>query len=233
MPQSATRRSIPIEDFLANLPLFRQLGKADRIRLAAGATEVAAPRGATLFRRGDACDGFHVVIFGQIKLALQTPEGNEKVIELMGPGQSFGEAVMFLERPYLVTAVALADSKLLHVSRQAVFEEIDRDPRFARRMIAGLSLRLHRLVSDLEAISLHSGMQRVIGYLLGQSNEGDAPQTRFTLPARKGVIASRLNLTHEHFSRILHQLAGRGLIEVDGLEILIRDTATLRVYGTR
>jgi CRP-like cAMP-binding protein len=224
---------IPIERFLVNLPLFRQLEKAELARLAAGVTEITAPRGTVLFRRGDSCEGFHVVIYGRIKLALHAPDGGEKVVELMGPGQSFGEAVMFLGKPYVVTATALADTKLLLVARQAVLDEIDRDPQLARRMLAGISARLHHLISDLEAISLHSGTQRVIGYLLGQSHEAGVVPRRFALPAAKGVIASRLNLTHEHFSRILHELAAHGLISVDKLEIRIRDAVKLREYASQ
>jgi len=231
--RSEHRPRIPVERFLANLPLFRQLDRAELSRLAAGTTEITAPRGTVLFRRGDSCEGFHVIVYGRIKLAVHAPDGGEKVIELMGPGQSFGEAVMFLEKPYVVTATALADTKLLLVARQAVLEEIDRDPRFARRMLAGLSVRLHHLVSDLEAISLHSGMQRVIGYLLGQSHEAGMGRRRFTLPARKGVIASRLNLTQEHFSRVLHELAEQGLISVDKLDIRIRDAVKLREYASQ
>jgi CRP-like cAMP-binding protein len=220
-----------LQDFLAHLPLFRQLDSVELARIAAGATKVAVPRGDVVFRRGDACEGFHVVVFGQIKLALNTPDGGEKVVELMGPGHSFGEAVMFLDKPYVVTATALADTKLVHVVRQVVLDEIARDPRFARRMLAGLSLRLHHLISDLEAVSLQSGTQRVIGYLLSQTAETGTSRRRLTLPAKKGVIASRLNLTHEHFSRILHELARHDLISIDRLDIRIQDVAKLREYG--
>jgi CRP-like cAMP-binding protein len=222
---------IPVEDFLANLPLFRELGSGDLARLAAGTSEVDAPRGAVLFRRGDPCRGFHVVVYGQIKLALQGAHGAEKVVELMGPGQSFGEAVMFLEKPYVVSAQSLVDSKLLHVSRESVFDEIDRSPRFARRMLAGLSRRLHHLIADLEALTLRSGTQRVIGYLLNQPADDAAPALRITLPARKGVIASQLNLTQEHFSRILHDLAAGGLIAVEGRTIVVADADRLRAHG--
>lgn len=227
------RPRIPVERFLANLPLFRQTDRTELARLAAGTTEITAPRGTVLFRRGDSCEGFHVVVYGRIKLALDAPDGSEKVVELMGNGQSFGEAVMFLEKPYVVTATATADTKLLLVARQAVLDEIDRDPRFARRMLAGLSMRLHHLISDVEAISLHSARQRVIGYLLGQSHDAGGARKRFTLPAAKGVIASRLNLTHEHFSRVLHDLAAQGLIAVDRMDIRIRDAVKLRDYASQ
>ena len=229
--RAGSRLHIPVQRFLANLPLFRQMDGTELTRLASGVSEITAPRGTVLFRRGDTCDGFHAVVYGRVKLAFHAPDGTEKVVELMGPGQSFGEAVMFLDRPYLVTATALTDTMLLLVSRRAVLEEIDRDPRFARRMLAGLSMRLHHLVSDLEALSLHSGTQRVIGYLLGQCQEAGAARKQVALPARKGVIASRLNLTQEHFSRILHDLVGHGLISVDGLDIRIQDVAKLREHA--
>jgi CRP-like cAMP-binding protein len=139
-----------------------------------------------------------------------------------------------LEKPYIVSAQALADSLLLHVSKQAVFDELERDPKFARKMLAGLSRRLHGLISDLEAYSLRSGTQRVIGYLLREeaSEEGCAAPRPVTLPASKAIIASRLNLTPEHFSRILHELAEEGLIEVSGREIRMRDIDKLRAYGS-
>ena len=183
-----------------------------------------------LFRRGDPALGFHIVVFGQVKLAFSSPRGDEKVVDLIGPGQSFGEAVMFMERPHVVTAQTLADSLLLYIARETVFEELERDPRFVRRMIAGLSGRLHRLMSDVESDSLHSGTQRVIGFLLRDSDENATPASALEviLPATKGVIASRLSLTQEHFSRILHDLAARGLIEVHGRAIHSPDVAGLR-----
>lgn len=219
------------EDFLARLPLFRELGEEELARIARSATTVDAPRGTALFRRGESCGGLHVVIHGQVQLALQSPRGDKKVIELVGPGQSFGDAMMFLDRPCLITAEALVDTKLLHVAKEAVIKQIERDPRFARRVIAGLSWRLHHLVSELEAITLHTGTERVIGYLLSQLPEEAGGAATVRLPAKKSVIASRLNVTHEHFSRILHELASAGLIEIGGREISIRDADRLRAFG--
>lgn len=226
--------TVPIKTqaFLSNLPLFRELAPEEIELIAAGTREVRIRRGDMLFQKGDPCRGFHIVVYGQIKLLFMTPQGNEKVIEIMGPGQSFGEAVMFMEKPYVVTSQALADSLLLHVSRDVVFEGIDRDPRFARRMIAGLSRRLHHLVTDVESYSLRSAAQRVIGYLLrpDHDHDDDGKTVVVTLPATKTVIASRLNITPEHFSRILHELSERRLIEVDGRNVRILDIDRLRAF---
>ena len=68
-----------------------------------------------------------------------SPGGQEKVIELVGPGASFAEALVFLGRPCLVNAQVLADSLLLSVARETIVTEIQRDDRLAMRMLAGLS----------------------------------------------------------------------------------------------
>jgi len=70
--------------------------------------------------------------YGQVKLALSTASGAEKVVEIIGPGMTFGEALMFTDRPYLVSATALADCLLLHVGKEALYRELERDPRLAR-----------------------------------------------------------------------------------------------------
>lgn len=227
MPRAATHPSA----FLVHLPLFAALERSQLERIAAAVTAVDAPRGSLIFSRGDSCLGFHVIVYGQVKLTLRTPRGDEKVVEVLGPGQSFGEAVMFLGKPYLVDAHALVDTKLIFVPREAIFSELDADPKLARQLLGALSARLHRLVSDVEAYTLHSGRERVIGYLLSLLPERhDAGSGQVTLATRKAVIASRLNLTQEHFSRILQQLAADGLIVVRGREIAVPDVARLRAH---
>jgi CRP-like cAMP-binding protein len=218
--------------FLANLPLFKELAPDEIDRIAAGTTELHVPKGEILFNKGDPCIGFHYVVYGQVKLSFVTPQGGEKVVEIIGPGHSFGEALMFMNKPYVLMAQTLADALLLHVSQQAVFDGIEHDPLFARRMLAGLSRRLHGLVSDVESYSMQSGTQRVIGYLLRRDIEGAEPQESYsvTLPTSKAIVASRLNLTPEHFSRILHDLATAGLITVEGREVRIANAARLRSY---
>jgi len=220
---------IKVQAFLSNLPLFRELSREEIDRIAAQTRQLHVSRGEIVFHRGDPCNGFHVVIYGQVKLAFISAQGDEKVIEILGQGQSFGEAVLFLEKPYPVTASTLADSMLVHVSKEAVFDEIDRDVRFARRIIAGMALRLHQLIGDVEAYSMRSGTERVIGFLLRDEPEHLAEnRIEVTLPASKGVVASRLNLTQEHFSRILHDLIARKLIEVEGRKVTLCDVQKLR-----
>jgi CRP-like cAMP-binding protein len=220
---------IKVQAFLANLPMFSQMQEAELDRIAASTLPVHAGKGQEICHCGDPCTGIHVVVYGQVKLGFTSPQGVEKVVEIVRPGQSFGEALMFLDAPYIVFAQALADSMLLHVAKHAVLDELARDPGFARRMLSGLSRRLHGLVRDVEAYTLRSSHERVIGYLLAEvpADANGAP-VEVHLSAGKSVIASRLNMTPEHFSRILHELGNDGVIEIHGRTVRIPDVGRLR-----
>lgn len=238
-------RRFDIARYLAVLPLFQEMQADELARLAEGCRLSRLRKGDMVFRVGEPCDEFHVTVVGQIKLFMISPAGQEKVIELVGPGSSFAEALVFTNKPYIVNAQALTETLLLSVSKQAVLHEITADPRFALRMLAGMSRRLHGLVHDVQAYALHSGVQRVIGYLLrsapddfsaeaGEADEACAAPTelRLQLPVSKATIASRLSLTPEYFSRVLHELEAEGLIAIDKREILIPDPQKLaRFHG--
>ena len=225
MPRRAPQ--IKTQAFLANLPMFSEMGADELDRIAAATVPLYFEKGQSIVQCGDPCTGFHVVVYGQVKLGFTSPQGVEKVVEIVRPGQSFGEALMFLDKPYIVFAQALADSMLLHVAKQAVLEGLGPSS-FGRRMIAGLARRLHGLVRDVEAYTLRSGQERLIGYLIAELPEAADGTAEVRLTPGKSVLASRLNMTPEHFSRILHDLAAEGLIEVNGRAIRIPDIARLR-----
>ncbi|WP_454725696.1 MULTISPECIES: Crp/Fnr family transcriptional regulator [Cupriavidus] len=219
------RHKLNLDGLLRSLPLFRNLDAAQLSELAGSCREVRVPRHGHVFRRGDAAPGLYVVAVGQIKLALPSLHGNpEKVVEFFGPGQAFGEAVMFLDRPYLVDAQALEDTLLILLGKKDIFAAIDRDPSFARRMLAGLSMRLHSLVQDIETVNLQNAQQRVIGYLLNRPREGNL--TRFAV--NKNLIASKLGLSPATLSRALQRLSEAALISVAGPEVVIHDVQALQ-----
>jgi CRP-like cAMP-binding protein len=224
-------RSFDLPRYLSVLPLFSDLCADELRQLAQGCSLRRLARGDMVFRVGDECREFHVVVTGQVKLFVLSPSGQEKVVELVSPGQSFAEAIMFTDRPYILSAQALGDTLLLQVGKSAVLAEIERDPRFALRMLAGLSRRMHVLVHHVQAYALHSGMERVVDFLLRGQQEGvgDAVRT-VSLPVSKATIASLLSLTPEYFSRVLHDLAAEGVIEVDGRDIRILDQKRLSGY---
>ncbi len=225
--------TVPDPDIVTALklmPLFSELTDADIDHIAVHTRKRHLDKSEVLFQRGDPPRGFYFVVSGQIKLALSSSQGNEKVVEIISPQQSFGEAVMFMNRPYPVFAEALLDTQLLHVGHNAIAELLGHDIDFAQRLLAAMSIRLHTLIRDVETYSLRSSTQRVIGYLL-QLADGDEP-CDVSLPTSKQVIASRLNLTPETLSRILHDLAEVGLITVSGRRIVLHDPKRLSRHNS-
>lgn len=114
---------------------------------------------------------------------------------------------MFLERPSPWSRPRRLATLVLLVPKASVFAELDRNPKFARQMIAGLSRRVEALVRELDRQAIGSGTARFAAYLLRQAH--GEPSLSWALPAGKAEIASQLNLSPEHFSRILREL-GRG-----------------------
>ena len=225
--------SLDIAALIGRLPLFSSMSPDEIARIARGTREIRAAKGDILFHKGDPNQGFHLLLSGQIKLAFTSAQGNEKVVEIIQPGQTFGEAIMFMDTPYIVFAQALADSQMLHISKAALYEELENDPKLARKMLASMAMRLHQLMNDMEGYSLHSGKERIIAYLLRELPPCTTPSDTATvsLATTKGVVASRLNLTQEHFSRILHELVEDRLIVVKGRDIEIPSLERLRSYS--
>src|SRR5690606_39004237 len=125
-------------------------------------------------------------------------------------------------------------TRMLAVSSKAVLDLLDTDPSFARRMLANMAIRLRRLIRDVEAYSLRSSVQRVAGYLLYEARGAEArgdqrSECTVTLPTRKQVLASRLNIAPETLSRVLRDLSDEGLISVEGRRITLHDTARLEL----
>lgn len=207
--------------------LFHGLPTATLLRLSASATALNLPRGKTLNRNGGRFPGVYVVVSGCVALNVGTAEST-KVIELVGAGGYLGLAATILGVPEAVTAEALADSALLLTPRAALLECAADSPQFALHLAAALSRQVRGLIADIEAFSLRSGHERVANYLLQVAAAKGTTPRPVSLPAKKSVIASRLGLTPEYFSRVLHDLISAGAIGVNGRNITILDQAQLR-----
>src|SRR5262245_4238383 len=160
-----------IRESLLSLPMLKGLERGDIEHLAAAAMVLPGQRGTIMFREGDACTGLYFVLRGQVKLFLQTDKGQERILCLVGEGESFGEVALFLSQRHLMTAQALVDSALLHLKREAVSLAVRRSPEFASRVVQELSRKLRERTLDLQGCMLLSGRQRVIRYLLGRLPE--------------------------------------------------------------
>ena len=216
----------PAAGVIEHMEMFRHVAPAQAAAIASSARAVYARRGDTLVHRGERLTSLFAVGYGLLKLALRNSAGEEKVLRLVGPGETFGEVVLFLERPVPVDAVAVVDTMVAAVPAEMFLALIDRDPRFARALLASMSQRVHALVTDFEAATLHGAAERLAAYLESLAPPGSEP-CAVRLPATKTVIASRLGMTKETFSRLLRELTEAGLIRVEKGVIALLDRARL------
>lgn len=212
---------------LSRISLFSAVRPEHIERIAEHSQFLSLAKGVTIFSRGDAVEGFYYLISGSVKIFAVSRDGAEKVIHLVSPGESFGEAAMFLDVPAPVGTQVMQDSHILLIPRWHLFSMMEQEPKVAQMMMAGLSMRMHRLIQDIQGLSLLSGTERFIGYLLQLCTEQPGVKS-IVLPAAKNTIASLLNLTPETLSRIMSRLEQAGLIVVKNKEIGIPDIDRLR-----
>jgi CRP-like cAMP-binding protein len=204
--------------------LFSQLDDAQIRRLEAMGRRLRLQDRQMLFQLGDPADRFFLVIKGQMKLFRLALNGNEKVIEIISPGQTFAEALMFSERPhYPVSAAAISQVELMAFENAGFLKLLRESVDTCFRLMGDMSQRLKRLIKEIDDLTLQSASGRVAGYLWGCWYHSKTPGNAFELDVPKGVLASRLSVKPETFSRILHHFSAQGLIQVDGSSIQVID----------
>ncbi len=194
------------------------------------AQEVHLDSGGTLFTQGQRAERFFFLRAGLVKLYRVSPEGDEKIIEITQPGQTFAEAVMFLGTGsrYPVNAEALNDSTLLAFQQKTFLDLLSASTETCFGLLASMSRRLHMLVNQIESLTLQNATYRLVAYLLEQIPRGVQTSPEIVLTTPKSAIAAHLAIQPETLSRILKRLGERGLIEVHGSHVTVRNAESLR-----
>ena len=230
-----TKADPPGKEELRRHPVLAGLEEALLDSVLTGTRVIRLERGEALFRQGEHADRFYIVREGQVKLFRIGHDGNEKIIHIAGPGQSFAEAVMFMaDRSYPVHTAAVEPAELLAIPTSPVRETLKQSIDACFRMLMHLSMRLRERVAEIESLALQNGALRLANFLL-QQGAADENTDTVRLPLSKKVIAARLSLQPETLSRLLRRFEDRGLIAVSGAEIEVLDRralATMALEGT-
>ncbi|OLF53458.1 Crp/Fnr family transcriptional regulator [Pseudomonas chlororaphis] len=182
----------------------------------------------TLLHQGDPARRFFLLVSGQLKLYRITGEGQENLVEIIQPGQTFAEALLFSQaRCYPVNATALKDSVLVSLDGQHYRNALEDQPQVCLAILASMSVHLHQRLKDIDTLTLGSAGRRVANFLL---QERDPHSDQVVLQVSKRLVASKLGIQPETFSRILHRLTEDGLIAVQRRTIQILGVEALAAY---
>jgi CRP-like cAMP-binding protein len=182
-----------------------------------------------LFDRGQPARHFYIVVEGQVNLVLYSKTGEEKIVDMLGPGQSFAEAVMFMSAPsYPVSAVAAVPSRIARFSSTDYVAMLRESPETCLRLLGNLSQRLHMRIREIEYLTLESATHRFVRFLENRLPAGEDGPAEIQLHESRQEIASHLSMKPETLSRILRTLADRGALEVHGRNLLVPSRARLK-----
>ena len=228
-PAPARRQETRLfEELIGKLRLFRQVQARHIAKVAAQSRAQRVRRGTVLNRMGAHLPGVIAVVYGSVKLALRRAGGDEKVLRFLGPNDTFGEATVLLDRTCPVDLVALADTMVVVIPPEPMLELMAHDLAFAHNVACVLGENLLNMLGELQASVQQNGVQRLAAYLdgLAEPHAGNGGWI-VRLPVSKTAVAARLGVTKETMSRLLRELASRGVIAVSRREITIVDRARL------
>jgi len=195
------------------------------------ATPITLESGQGLFQQGDAADHFFWVSEGMVRLYRSSPQGDEKVIELISPGRFFAEAVLFMGGRYPVNAVCQQPSRLIAFDGAGFKAWLGEDANRCFRLLSGMSAKLHKLVNEIDRLTLMKGSDRLMQYLIDHSEPDGEGNTVVLLEAPKQVIASRIGVKPETLSRLLQKLGSMGFLETRGSRVYLKDLDQLPQDG--
>lgn len=211
------------------IPLFQALNDDQLGAIFSTTKKVSLPAKTILFERGSSAEYFYMLHSGQIKLFFLSPEGDEKVMEIIYPRQTFAEAVMFMPKHiYPVSAEAITGSELFRFDIAFFRNLLESSQETCFRLLGIMARHLHARVNEIDNLTLHNATYRLVVYLLGQLPENATALSDIHLSTPKNIIASRLSIKPETFSRIMMQLSKKGLIDVKGNDISLLDVDGLR-----
>lgn len=212
--------------------LFSTLSPEDLLRIAKSSKVMDVDADQHIFFQGEQAEHFYLIMSGQIKLTRLTPDGNEKVIEILMPGQTFAEALMFMNRhEYPVTATGINNSRVFQFNAKQFMEILESNPKTCLQLLGDLAMRLRGRLQEIENLTMKNATYRVVRFFLSElEKHPEEDNNRVELSIQKQLIASRLSIKPETLSRIFSSLKAQGILETQGKTITIRDVELLRDY---
>lgn len=209
--------------------LFRDLPDPALDKLAALAVRRSVRRGTRIFAQGDPGDSLLGLVAGQVRISATTPGGKEVFLNIMEPGDSFGEIAVLDGQARTATAEALTDTELFVLRRTDLLALIGREPTLAAHLIALLCQRLRwtsELIEEAAFLSVHGRLARRLLKLAGE--HGTTAEGIVTLRISQADLAGFMSVSRQIVNQYLQDWRRRGWIELGRGRITITNVSGLR-----
>lgn len=213
---------------LTRHPLFRNLRSRDLESLIQQSRRLHLGHHQLLYRQDMPAHHFYFVIAGRLRLYRLDSSGIDRTLDSIAPGDCFAEVMIYADPPrYACYAEALKASEVLMIPVRAYRELLDHHPEYAQAALSHYAMRAVSRFHDLEIMTVQNARDRLIRYLIDLLPNGIEQGGEVELPLPKCLVASRLAMQPETFSRILADLKSNGLVRVNRSKLFISDPQRL------
>jgi CRP/FNR family transcriptional regulator len=226
--------SADVDQALRRAQLFAKLGTEDRRRLAQVARLQHYRRGETVFAEGDPPEQFCTVVAGRVKVSKMTPAGKDVILEIFGAGDPLGAVAAYDGHPFPASAVAIEDSQVLLVPRQAFFALLEQHPTLVRGLLSGLTQRLAELAFRLTELTGGRVEPRFARLFLKLAQEQGRPErggTFIPLPLSRQELADMAGTTIETTIRIMSRWGKHRTVLTEKHGFLVLNLAELETLA--
>lgn len=216
---------------LARVDLFAELPASELAALAACLRRRRFARGEVVFLQGDPGTTLYVIESGRVKIVRTSPEGKEAQLNLLGPGDFFGDLALLDGEPRSADAVTVEPSQLLLLQRDDFLRFLEGHPSVAQKLLAVLSRRLRRnaqIVQDAAFLDVPARLARALLDLAEPQGEGDPPALVVTTRLTQAELAAMIGATRESVNKWLGFFERQGFIRRNRGRIAIVNPAGLR-----
>jgi CRP-like cAMP-binding protein len=202
-----------------NMPLFDGLSETDKSHLLEGGSLYGYARKQPLFLQGDSVKYFYIVCDGIVQEMRQTKDGREITSGIHMVGNTLGGMEMFLpSAAHTTTAMAVEDCLIMELPLAAFRDKLLQRPAAIKAMLSTLAHLALQKRTEVEQQATLTSTDIVADYLRQLCGTLGLDPRGFTLPYKKSLIASRLGMELETFSRTLPKLRAHGIV-VSGTQV--------------
>lgn len=219
-----------IRTHLRNCPLFESASNQLIDDFAAQAQLISCPAHSVLFMAEGPASRFYIVISGWIKLFKETLDGQDVVIDLAGAGQIIGEMALYNGGLTTSSAEAVESAVLISLPLNLLARALEENHALALSMLKTLAKDKRILNQEIEHLSTQTAAQRIGCFILRLVKGTASGPLHVNLPYDKALIAARLGMKPETFSRALARLREETGLKINGAKIELSDISILSEY---
>ncbi len=216
---------------LSTAPIFDELAPSALSKISEHAHQNMHKKGKILFIHGDIAEHYYVVKSGHVKLFRETLDGTQAVIDVLSAGDIFAHNLLFEEHTYPYSAEVAESGAIISLPLSDLREEIHNNHEIAISVLRTITLQLGRKERELEHRSTQSATQRISCFLLRQALREKSSLPVIRLPYDKMLLAARLGMQPETFSRALSRLKKKTGIRIEGSFVHLDTLDQLSTYA--